>query len=198
MTGPGDQPPGLSSRLAPSARAFFLSDQTRDSRYRDVAWRTMTAFDLAAVNDIANQIHPDFFEAPEVLAERQALYSHGCYLLEIAEKPVGYVLSHPWRSGSLPALNTPLGELPADADTYYLHDLALLPVTRRIGAASFIVDALAKHAAAEGFATMHLVAVNGSQGFWEKHGFVRQDVPDLVEKLQSYEAEAAYMARPLI
>jgi hypothetical protein len=47
-----------------------------------------------------------------------------------------------------------------------------------------IVDALAKHAAAEGFATMTLVAVNGSQGFWEKHGFVRQDVPDLVEKLQ--------------
>ena len=52
------------------------------------------------------QVHPDFFEAPEVLAERQQLYRNGCYLLEIGEKPTGYVLSHPWRAGSLPALNT--------------------------------------------------------------------------------------------
>lgn len=166
-------------------------------RHRDIAWRTMTAFDLAAVNDIANQVHPGFFEAPEVLAERQALYPNGCYLLEIGERPAGYVLSHPWRKGSLPALNTLLGELPAGADTYYLHDLALLPVTRRIGAASFIVEALAKHAAAQGFPTMHLVAVNGSRGFWEKHGFVVDDVPALAEKLRSYEDAAVYMARAL-
>lgn len=179
------------------ARAFFLSDESKDTRYRDVAWRTMTAFDMPAVNDIANQVHPGFFEAPEVLAERQQLYSHGCYLLEIAERPTGYVLSHPWRAGSLPALNTLLGEIPADADTFYLHDLALLPVTRRLGAATYIVDALAKHAAAEGFATMHLVAVNGSRGFWEKQGFVAEDAPALAEKLKSYEDSATYMVRRL-
>lgn len=166
-------------------------------RHRDIAWRNMTAFDLTAVDAIANQVHPDFFEASDVLAERQALYPNGCYLLEIGERPAGYVLSHPWRRGSLPALNTLLGELPADADTYYLHDLALLPVTRRIGAASFIVEALIKHAAAQGFASMHLVAVNGSRGFWERHGFVVDVVPALADKLRSYEDSAAYMVRPL-
>lgn len=197
MADEGNPSSGPSSRLAPQARAFFLSDEAKDSRYRDIAWRAMSAFDLPAVEEIAAQVHPSFFEAPEVLAERQALYRNGCYLLEVAEKPVGYVLSHPWRAGTLPALNSKLGEVPAYADTYYIHDLALLPVTRRLGAASHIVAALAKHAAAQGFATMHLVAVNGSAGFWEKHGFAVDDVPALAEKLASYEESARYMVRQL-
>jgi len=197
MSGPGDHPPGPASRLAPQARAFFLSEENRDRRHRDIAWRNMTSFDLDAVNDIANQVHPDLFESRAVLAERQALYPNGCYLLEIGERPAGYVLSHPWHKGSLPALNVLLGELPAGADTFYLHDLALLPVTRRIGAASFIVEALLKHAAALGFATMHLVAVNGSRGFWERHGFAVAEDPGLAEKLRSYQDAAVYMARTL-
>lgn len=197
MTDAGNPTPGPSSRLAPQARAFFMSDESKDQRYRDVAWRAMTAFDLPAVQAIADQVHPDFFEAPEILAERQLLYRNGCYLLEIAERPTGYVLSHPWRAGSLPALNTRLGDLPAEPDTYYLHDLALLPVTRRIGAAAYIMEALSKHAAAQGFATMHLVAVNGSQGFWEKHGFAVDDVPALADKLKGYEAAARYMVKKL-
>jgi ribosomal protein S18 acetylase RimI-like enzyme len=162
-----------------------------------VTWRAMTGYDLPAVEKIAADVHPGFFESPEVLAEKQRLYHHGAYLLEIGERPAGYVLSHPWKTGSLPALNALLGELPEAADTYYLHDLALLPVARRIGAASFIVSALVKHAAAHGFGTMSLVAVNGSQGFWERHGFAVADVPDLSEKLGTYEEAARLMVRPL-
>ncbi|HWA20348.1 MAG TPA: GNAT family N-acetyltransferase [Devosia sp.] len=162
-----------------------------------VTWRAMTGYDLPAVEKIAAEVHPGFFESPEVLAEKQRLYHHGAYLLEIGERPAGYVLSHPWRSGSLPALNALFERLPDGADTYYLHDLALLPVARRIGAASFIVNALAKHAAAHGFATMSLVAVNGSQGFWERHGFAVTDASELSEKLHTYEHAARLMVRPL-
>ncbi|KAB2869269.1 MAG: GNAT family N-acetyltransferase [Bauldia sp.] len=163
----------------------------------DVAWRAMTGYDLAAVETIANQVHPDFFESAEVLGERQRLYRDGCYLLEIGEKPAGYVLSHPWRSGSVPAPNALLGELPAAPDTYYLHDLALLPVARRVGAASHIVGALAKHAAAKGLASMSLVAVNGSTGFWRKLGFAVQEAPALERVLAGYDADARLMVRPL-
>ena len=177
------------------ARAFFLEDVKMI--HQDVAWRAMTGYDLPAVQMIADQVHPGFFESAEVLGERQRLYRNGCYLLEISEKPAGYVLSHPWRSGSLPALNVLLGEIPTDADTYYLHDLALLPVARRVGAASHIVSALIKHAVAKGFASMTLVAVNGSAGFWEKHGFAVSDAPEFEEKLKSYEDAARLMVRPL-
>ncbi len=164
---------------------------------RDVAWRAMTAYDLPAVQQIAEAVHVDFFETPEVIAERQRLYHHGCYLLEINEKPAGYVLSHPWRHGSLPPLNTLLGELPREPDTYYLHDLCLLPVTRRVGAASRIVRALGKHATAQGYPTMSLVAVNGSVPFWGKHGFAVTDVPELYGKLLSYDELARYMVKRL-
>lgn len=162
-----------------------------------VAWRTLTGYDMPAVEAIAGVVHPGFYEAPEVLAERQRLYHNGTYLLEIGERPAGYVLSHPWMLGDLPPLNALLGALPEAADTYYIHDLALLPVARRIGAASYIVKALAKHARARGFATMSLVAVNGSQGFWERHEFRVAEAPHLAEKLLSYEPEARLMVREL-
>ena len=162
-----------------------------------VAWRSLTGYDMPAVEKIAAAVHPAYFESLDVLTERQAIYFHGTYLLEVNERPAGYVLSYPWLYGDLPALNTLLGDLPEHADTYYIHDLALLPVARRIGAASFITEALAKHARAHGFPTMSLVAVNGSQGFWERHEFAVEDHPQLNEKLASYENNARLMVRRL-
>lgn len=166
-------------------------------QFRDVAWRAMSGYDLGAVFDIANRVHPGFFEAEAVLAEKFELYRNGCYLLEVSEKPAGYVLSHPWKLGSLPALDTLLGEIPADADTFYIHDLALLPLTRGLGAAGQIVAALTKHAGAMGFPTLSLVAVNGSVPFWEKQGFAVEDRPELNDKLSAYEDAARYMVKAL-
>tara|TARA_R100000365_G_C2704376_1_gene41818 strand:- start:178 stop:687 length:510 start_codon:yes stop_codon:yes gene_type:complete len=164
-------------------------------QFRDVAWRALTGYDFGAVFDIANRVHPGFFETETVLAEKFALYRNGCYLLEVSEKPAGYVLSHPWKRGDLPALNTLLGTIPADADSYYIHDLALLPLTRGLGAAKQIVNGLTKHARAMGYGTMSLVAVNGSLPFWEKQGFTVEDRPDLSEKLAAYEDTARYMVK---
>jgi ribosomal protein S18 acetylase RimI-like enzyme len=166
-------------------------------QFRDVAWRAMSGYDLDAVFAIANRVHPGFFEDAAVLAEKHELYRNGCYLLEVGEKPAGYVLSHPWTLGSIPALNTVLGSLPPKADTFYIHDLALLPLTRGLGSARQIVAALTKHAAAMGFPTMSLVAVNGSGPFWEKQGFAVEEQPDLTEKLAAYEAGARYMVKRL-
>ena len=167
-------------------------------QFRDVAWRAMTGYDFGAVFEIAKQVHPGFFEAEAVLAEKFALYRNGCYLLEVSERPAGYVLSHPWKHGSLPALDTLLGAIPEDADTYYIHDLALLPLTRGVGAAGKIVEALTKHGLAMGFPTMSLVAVNGSIPFWEKQGFVVEHRPELAEKLAAYEDAARYMVKRLV
>jgi hypothetical protein len=44
---------------------------------------------------------------------------------------------------------------------------------------------------------MSLVAVNGSQGFWERHDFVVADAPHLEDKLRSYEESARLMVRRL-
>lgn len=167
-------------------------------KLKGVHWRAMSGYDLKTVQAVAAVVHPGFFESPQVLAERQLLYSAGCHILEINDRPAGYVLSHPWRFGQLPALDSLLGSIPADADTYYLHDLALLPVSRGIGAADHIVQALTKHAVAREYPTLSLVAVNGSQGFWERHGFTVREISALTAKLSSYEDAARFMVKPLV
>jgi ribosomal protein S18 acetylase RimI-like enzyme len=162
-----------------------------------VAWRGLTGYDLPAVEEIAAAVHPAFPESAEVLAEKQSLYHNGAYLLEVNERPAGYVLSHPWRLDDLPPLDRLLGALPPEPDTYYIHDIALLPVARRIGAATFILEALAKHAAAHGFPSVSLVAVNGSVGFWEKRGFAVEERSEFDAKLATYEPSARLMLRRL-
>lgn len=166
-------------------------------RISNLEWRAMTGFDLGAVNEIAAHLHPGFYEAPEVLEEKLLLYRDGAHVLEIGERVVGYVFSHPWRDGAPPPLNTRLGAIPADADTYYLHDIAILPLARRVGAAGQILKTLEMHAHARELPSLSLVAVNGSAGYWARRGFRSVTDPALAEKLGSYGEDALYMQRRL-
>lgn len=164
-------------------------------RVANVDWRGMTGFDLPEVERVANTVHPDYFEALEVLSERQMLYRDGAYVLEVGDRISGYVLSHPWRFGDAPALNALIGSLPEEPDTYYIHDIAVLPLARKVGAARQMVESLIKHAIAGGFPSIALIAVNGSQPFWQKFGFAVETVDGLSQKLLSYDGDARYMVR---
>ncbi|MCP4562146.1 MAG: GNAT family N-acetyltransferase [Bosea sp.] len=157
----------------------------------------MAAADLPTVIAVAAQVHPDYPEGEGIFAERLALHPAGCLVLAGGEGIGGYVLSHPWRLGQVPALDSLLGALPDDADAYYIHDLALLPSARGGGAASICVDRLAAHANASGFAHMALVAVGSSAGFWRRQGFREAHDEALARKLASYDSAARYMIRDL-
>ncbi|PHK96825.1 GNAT family N-acetyltransferase [Pseudoroseomonas rhizosphaerae] len=158
-------------------------------------WRPMGCADLPAVERIAAAVHPGYPEDAAVLAERLALHPGGCWMLEGAEEPVGYAISHPWHRRRPPALNTPLGALPDAPGTYYVHDVALLPAARGQGAAGRLMPLLL--AAARGLPELSLVAVGGSVPFWERQGFRVVDDPVLADKLRSYDAEARFMRRAL-
>ena len=160
-------------------------------------WRLMTPADIPQVAAIAAVVHPAFFEETAVFAERQRLFPQGTLLLERAGRASGYVLSHPWRRGELPALNSLLGRIPEDASTYYIHDLALLPEARGARAAGALVDSLTALARSLGFSALSLVAVNDSRGFWERQGFRVVERPELAAKLASYEAAAVLMEKAL-
>ena len=139
---------------------------------------------------------PGFFERREVLAEKQRLYPEGAWFYERDGEGCGYFLTHPWKAGSIPPLDTMLGAVPSGG-TYYLHDLALLPEARGMGAAGTIVSTVLTHAAASGFRTATLVAVNNAQPFWTRHGFGIVDAPELTGKLSAYEPAARLMQRAL-
>jgi ribosomal protein S18 acetylase RimI-like enzyme len=156
-------------------------------------WRPMLASDISAAHALSEIVHPGFPEDRAVFEERLRLYPEGCYVLASDDTLKGYALSHPYVTDCAPALNTLLGALPGNCDTYYFHDIAILPEARGGQAGKAIVTYLKTHARATGFDTICLVAVNNSAPFWEKHGFVAREVAGMRGKLASYGDGTAYM-----
>ena len=161
-------------------------------------WRRMAPADLPAVMRIAAVVHPDYPEDEAVFAERLQLAAEGCHvLIGDGGELRGYLVSHPWPVDTVPALNSMLGAIPPATRNWYIHDLALLPAGRGGGAAGRIVAGIAEHAARAGYASLALVAVNGSTGFWQRQGFREVNDPALARKLASYDDAARYMRRDL-
>jgi ribosomal protein S18 acetylase RimI-like enzyme len=159
-------------------------------------WRALRAEDLLELHAIANQVHLDHPEDAQVFAERLMLYPEGCLALEDSDTAIsGYVLSHPWHLMRPPALNVLLGEIPAAATTYYIHDIALLPRVRGTGAALEVAQKLIDHANAKKLQTVSLVAVNSSMAFWKKLGFEIGHDTELDRRLESYVGKACYMIK---
>ena len=155
-------------------------------------WRQMMEADLPKVEAIAEIVHPTYPEAPEVFANRLALFPQGCFMAVEGGQALGYCIAHPGTLGAPPPLDTLMSALPRAADCLYLHDLALLPESRgrRLGAA--LVARLESVARAHGFARIALTAVNHSDGFWESVGFEPADCA----ALESY-GEATYRVKDL-
>lgn len=156
-------------------------------------WRPMLASDIAAAHALSEIVHPGYPEDRAVFEERLHLYPAGCYVLASGDALKGYALSHPYVTDSAPALNTLLGTLPESCDTYYIHDIAIVPEARSGNAGKAIVAFLKAHARVAGFDTICLVAVNDSAPFWERHGFVAREIAGMQQKLESYGTGVSYM-----
>lgn len=152
----------------------------------------MTPADLPQVARVAERVHPDYPEDLAIFTERQRLYPPGCLVLE-HDGVRGYAFAHPWRFGHPPKLNTKLHRLPDDADTFYLHDIAILPEARGAGAGQAVVPLLRAQAAAARLGSLSLIAVGQSRPFWIKHGFSVHVSDTLRAALSSYGAEACFM-----
>lgn len=161
-------------------------------------WRPADIGDIEVIYGIQCIAHADHPEAREVLLERLELCPSGCFVLERHGVVSGYVLSHPWRRFSPPPIDTKLGAIPAEADVWYLHDLALLPGTRGSGAGAKVSKLLADLARQTGYRTVALVSVNGSQGFWERQGFSVRRHDALAARLAGYGSAAIYMEHALV
>ena len=157
----------------------------------------MTAADLPAVEAIGCKVHPGLPEEPAVFIERLGLYPAGCLVMLMNDAIAGYAISHPWWLEQPPKLNSFLGELPQDPGTFYIHDLALLANARGTGAGGVIVDQLVEQARRERLNRMSLVAVSGSSGFWQRHGFHAVVYAAIAQSLGSYGGAACYMVREI-
>ena len=110
---------------------------------------------------------------------------------------LGYAVSHPWRAGDPPSLDTLIGAIPSPPETYYVHDVALLPAVRGSGHSHEIVRRLVAEARNAGQTTISLVAIRSSVAIWRRHGFEAIHDPARAEKLKSYGAGATLMVKDL-
>jgi len=134
-------------------------------------WRPMDAADLPAVVRISDVVHGDFTEPLETFADRLAHYPAGCAILERDGEALGYLISHPWpRDAEPPKLGAVLGPLRA-SDSYYFHDIALLPAARGTGAGATATAFVMGQAGAEGCRDVRLVAIQGADSYWHAQGF---------------------------
>ena len=136
-----------------------------------LSWRCMRQSDLVDVERVGDAVHPDYPEDATVIAERLRLYPAGCLVLEGEKGVMGYAVAHPWLFGHPPPLNTLLKCLPDQANTFYIHDLALMSEMRGGGVGTKAVELLADQAKRDALASMSLVAVGGSLRFWRRSGF---------------------------
>lgn len=167
------------------------------AQHHAAQWRLMMPADVPAVLEVSQRVHPAYPEDLAIFAERQRLYPAGCFVLADAAGLHGYALSHPWRFGQPPSLNTLLHALPQYADTYYLHDIALAESARGGGFGGQIVGRLIAVAEASGAGNLSLVAVNGSVPFWQRQGFAVVEDEAIRTRVLSYDGAASFMARPL-
>jgi GNAT superfamily N-acetyltransferase len=156
-------------------------------------WRAATSADLQAVNDIRDSIHLTLPEGPEVFAEKFRLFPEGCFVFSREALVLGYGLSHPWLLRMIPPLDQFLGALPALPECLFIHDVVVLPQARGHGAASTLVDLLARLARKRGIPYLALVSVYNTDALWARFGF--QVVTDSVlsKKLRTYGETARYM-----
>ncbi|MCE2575952.1 GNAT family N-acetyltransferase [Komagataeibacter sp. FNDCR2] len=160
-------------------------------------WRPMEARDLPAVSALAERLHPACPERPAILEERHSLCPPGCLILPGPTGGVGgYVLSHPWRMASPPALDTYLRRLPEAADCWYLHDIAILPSLRGRGDTHAALGLMAAQARRQGISWLALMAAEGARAVWAHLGFTPMaDIPPQVTR--SYGADACPMRRAI-
>ncbi len=156
-------------------------------------WRAATEVDLPEIKVLSDRVHPGLPEDVDIFAERVRLYPKGTLVCREGRRLVGYAITHPWIRDRVPPLNALIGGIPENPDTYYFHDIALDDSMRGRRLGSRAIALLKEHARRAGFRTISLVAVNASEGFWERHGFRTKEAAGLAQKLATYGTGARYM-----
>ena len=159
------------------------------------SWRNAIFSDLEQINDIADAIHVDLPERPEVVSEKLRLFPEGCFVLVSCGEVVGYGIAHPWLLESIPPLDTFLNSLPGAPDCLYVHDVAILPKARGHQSSGVLINLPDGVACKHSLGALALVSVYDTYPLWERLGFQILSTPRLDEKLQSYGSTARYMRK---
>jgi GNAT superfamily N-acetyltransferase len=160
--------------------------------------RPMREDDLPGVLALQAACYPPAMQEPGavVLARLRAAPASTLVALNDTAGVCAYVFAYPSRRGRITALHA--GFVPApDADTLYIHDLAVDPRVHGRGLGRRLAQALLDGARGRGLRHAALVAVLDARPFWESLGFAITDPGEGSGILASYPGTAVYMSRLL-
>ena len=157
--------------------------------------RPMHPADLEAVLRVQAACYPPAMqEAADVLGARLAAAPATCLAACDAGGVCGYLFAYPSRLGRVTDLGAAFDVAP-DADTLYLHDLAIDPRALGRGLARTLVEAMLERGRDLELAHAALVSVQDSTRFWRGFGFAAWATQD--PGLLTYPPGAVYMARTI-
>ena len=161
--------------------------------------RAMRLDDLDAVLAIQAACYPPAMqEAAPVLQARMQAATDTCIVAQDGKGVCAYLFGYPSRLGAVTPLGAEFAPAP-DADTLYLHDLALAPRAHGRGLARELVGHLLALGRRAGLTATALVSVQDTAAFWTALGYEAAEVKDAQARaaLASYPGQARYMVRML-
>jgi len=134
--------------------------------------RPLTRDDVPAIHALEVEAYlPSLHESAEAFIRLIEIYSDGAFGAFDDNGLCGYAFGVPLESGTTLELRSPLAAVPAGADTFYIHDVAVAPRCRGRGVGRVLAGRLVDLARARGFRSCELVSVQGSAPFWAQFGF---------------------------
>ncbi len=159
----------------------------------------MAAADIEAVCAIQQAAYvPGMVEAQDILRGRLANCADTCWIAEDGYGLCAYLFAYRSRRGSVSPLGYAYAHAP-DADSLYLHDLAVSQRVGGQGVGALLVRHALQQALAYGLRHSSLVSVQESLVFWSRFGYQAQQDCSVEQQasLDSYAGRAWYMVKAL-
>ncbi|CFN29725.1 acetyltransferase [Bordetella pertussis] len=155
----------------------------------------MRPADVEAVLRVQAAVYPaSLLESAALFQNRIEIAPATCQVALDGQDLIGYLIAYPWDAGLPPALDQSLERLPGAADTWFVHDCAVLPAAQGGGVAAALLAGGRAQARRLGLRRASLVALAQAVGYWLRHGYQPlADSDALRAKLAGYGDGARYM-----
>jgi predicted N-acetyltransferase YhbS len=155
--------------------------------------------DIPAIHAIQKECYPALMqEKIDVIVQRLLAASDTCWIAEDNAGPCGYLFAYPSKLGTVTALGRSFS-IDFNADTLYLHDLAVSERTAGKGIGNALVEVAMQIAKRMNLHYSALVSVQDSRPYWMRRGY-EDDTPaaQYADHLGGYPEGAVYMVKRLL
>lgn len=139
----------------------------------EIMIRPLKSEDLDKVLRIqAEAYKPELIESRESFLDKLTLYPEGCLGAWKGDHLCAYIFSQPFLYNQIIPLNQVMHHLPVNPDCLYIHDLAVGKQWIGGGKGTKIFNQIRDLARKQGYRQIKIVAVQGSEPFWTRLGFI--------------------------